>query len=133
MSVQASSGTRTGPCAIASYGDDEPDRVEPATDPPPTHFSPLEAKGRRPMSTPTIAPTVRRALILRGPVKNTLGGSTVVQAKRSPQRHVLPASTTTTLCGIDTGTWVERADVDVDAKVTCPLCAKAFNDQAKTV
>ena len=54
-----------------------------------------------------------------------------MQAKRSPQVHVLPADATRTLCNIDTTKWVESVDVDPDAKVTCPLCAKAMKTAAK--
>ena len=76
-------------------------------------------------------PATRRPLTLTRPVKNTLPASSLVQAKRSPQVHVLPADATRTLCNIDTTKWVESVDVDPDAKVTCPLCAKAMKTAAK--
>jgi hypothetical protein len=82
------------------------------------------------MSTPT-TPAARRPLTLAKPVQNTIDGATVVQAKRSPQRHILPTGSTTTLCGIDVTKWAAQADVDADAKTNCPLCVKAMR-AAKT-
>lgn len=46
-------------------------------------------------------------------------------AKRSQQRHVLPADTTTTLCGINVTKWAEQADVNA-ATTNCPVCASAL-------
>lgn len=67
----------------------------------------------------------RGPLTLDRPVKNTLTGSTVVQAKRSPQVHVLPAGATRTLCNIDTSKWADSTTIE-DGKITCPVCAKAL-------
>ena len=75
------------------------------------------------MNTPTTTPAGRR-LTLDRPVKNTLADSILVQAKRSPQVHVLPDGATVTLCNIDTAKWREQAEVADSAKVTCPICAK---------
>lgn len=66
----------------------------------------------------------RGPLVLAKPIKNTLTGSTLVKAARSQQIHVLPADTTTTLCGINVTKWAEQADVDA-ATTNCPLCASA--------
>jgi hypothetical protein len=74
--------------------------------------------------------TERKPLTLRRPVKNTLDGSTLVRAARGQQRHVLPAKAMTTLCGIDTGKWVELVDVTGE-KVNCPPCAAALKALAK--
>jgi hypothetical protein len=84
-----------------------------------------QAKGHEAM-TATTNPATRKSLTLNRPVKNTLDGSTVVQAKRSPQVHVLPDGTTVTLCNINTAKWAEQVTVEDGAKVTCPLCAKAL-------
>jgi hypothetical protein len=81
--------------------------------------------------TRTTEPATRRPLTLARPVRNSLDGSTVVQAKRSIQRHVLPADTTLTLCVIDTAKWVERVDVDANAKINCPLCAAALKAETQ--
>ena len=75
-------------------------------------------------ATTTPAERKRGPLVLDKPVKSTLTGATVVQAKRSQQRHVLPADTTTTLCGINVTKWAEQADVDA-ATTNCPPCASA--------
>jgi hypothetical protein len=81
---------------------------------------------QRHMTVPTNAPAAARRLTLSKPVKNTLDGSTVVKATRSPQSHVLVSGETVTLCAIDVSKWAAQAELQADAKVTCPLCAKAL-------
>ncbi len=73
----------------------------------------------------------RGPLTLKRPVKNTLDGSSLVQAKRSQQIHVLPADQTRTLCNIDTAKWSDEPTVHETGKVTCPLCAKAMKEAGK--
>lgn len=75
-------------------------------------------------------PETRKPLVLKKAVKNTLDGATNVKAKRSQQRHVLPAGETKTLCGIDTAKWNEQDEVS-ETTVNCPLCAEALKAQAK--
>jgi hypothetical protein len=82
------------------------------------------------MSTPTTAPAATRGPLTTKPVKNTLDGSTIVRATRSPQFHVLPAGETVTLCQIDVTKWSAQADVAEDAKVNCPPCVKAMRAKA---
>lgn len=74
----------------------------------------------------TTTPAKRASLVLAKPIRNTLEGSTLVQAKRSPQVHVLLAGAKLTLCRIDTSRWNERVDVAGDAKVSCPVCGAAM-------
>jgi hypothetical protein len=74
--------------------------------------------------------TERKPLTLKRPVANTLEGSSLVRAARGQQRHVLPAKATTTLCGIDSGKWIELVNVS-DEKVNCPPCAAALKALAK--
>jgi hypothetical protein len=71
----------------------------------------------------------RKPLTLKKPVANTLDGSTIVKAKRSPQRHVLPKGKTVTLCRIDTGKWAAK-DEATETTVTCPLCAEGLKAEA---
>lgn len=73
----------------------------------------------------------RGPLTLTRPVKLTIEGATLVQAKRSPQIHVLVADKATTLCNINTAKWVERVDVPADARINCPVCAKMLKQAAK--
>ena len=54
-------------------------------------------------TAPAATAPKRASLVLAKPIKNSLPGSTLVQAKRSPQVHVLPAGATRTLCAIDVG------------------------------
>jgi hypothetical protein len=79
----------------------------------------------------TTATTKRAPLALAKGVKNTLDGSTIVQAKGSVQRHVLAAGSETTLCRINTAKWSAKAEVADDATVSCPLCADALKAEAK--
>jgi hypothetical protein len=72
----------------------------------------------------------RKPLTLKKPVANTLDGTTIVKAKRSPQRHVLPKGEKVTLCRIDTAKWAAQDDV-TETTVTCPLCAEALKVEAK--
>jgi hypothetical protein len=72
----------------------------------------------------------RKPLVLSKAVKNTLDRSTIVKAKRSQQRHVLPAETSRTICGIDTARWSEHDEV-TETTVTCPLCAEQLKALAK--
>lgn len=73
----------------------------------------------------------RRPLTLKKAVANTLDGSTIVKAKRSPQRHVLPAAgATVTLCGIDSSKWAGQDEVS-DTTVNCPPCGEALKALAK--
>jgi hypothetical protein len=60
-----------------------------------------------------------------------LDGSTIAKSKRSPQFHVLPAGTTTTLCAIDTARWSAPDEVPAGAKVNCRLCADQLKALAK--
>jgi hypothetical protein len=80
---------------------------------------------------PAAARKPRGPLTLNRPVKLTLDGATLAKATRSQQIHVLPAGEATTLCSIDTTKWAQPDDVEANAKVTCPLCAKAMKQAAK--
>jgi hypothetical protein len=82
------------------------------------------------MSTTSNA-AARRPLTLSKAAKNTLEGSTLVKASRSPQVHVLPAGKTRTLCAIETTKWASQPTVIEDGKITCPLCAEALKAAAK--
>lgn len=68
----------------------------------------------------------RRPLTLAKPVKNTLEDSTLVKAKRSPQRHVLPAGSERALCGVNPSGWAATDEEFTETTVNWPFCADAL-------
>jgi hypothetical protein len=88
------------------------------------------------MNSPTTDPAPDRKprgpLVLNRPAKLTLAGATLAKATRSRQVHVLPADTTTTLCGIATERWAKADEVAAGGKITCPICARLQKQGATT-
>ncbi len=82
----------------------------------------MSANTNAPATTP---PAKRAPLVLAKPIRNTLEKSTLVQAKRSPQVHVLLKGANRTLCAIDVSKWVEMTTIE-DGKISCPVCASAL-------